>query len=125
MKRELCEQTNQFGSCPYVTAQQLLSGKWAILILQKLSDGPKRFGQLQREIIITQATLTNQLRHLEAEGLITRTVYPEVPPHVEYALTPIGEDFRPVLDAIEVWGDRYISYLHEKNAQRRETAQES
>lgn len=117
MKRERCERENRFGMCPYVTAQQLLAGKWAILILQVLSNGTKRFNQLQKEIDITQATLTNQLKHLEQEGLISRTVYPEVPPRVEYALTEIGWEFKPVLDSIEAWGNQYIAYLEQKNAE--------
>lgn len=116
MKRETCEKENKFGMCPYVTAQQLISGKWAILIMQSLKDGAKRFNQIQKEIDITQATLTNQLRNLESEGLITRTVYPEVPPRVEYELTEIGSEFKPVLDSIEVWGNKYIEFLHNKNS---------
>ena len=115
MKKETCEKANQFGMCPYVTAQQLLSGKWAILILHTLADGTKRFNQIQREIDITQATLSNQLKALEAEGLVSRTVYPEVPPRVEYSLTDIGARFKPVLDSIEVWGREYIEFLKEKN----------
>ena len=115
MKKERCEKENKFGMCPYVTAQQLLSGKWAILIMQSLKDGARRFNQLQKEIDITQATLTNQLRNLESEGLITRTIYPEVPPRVEYELTDIGAEFKPVLDSIEEWGNKYIDFLHRKN----------
>jgi DNA-binding HxlR family transcriptional regulator len=116
MKKERCEMANQFGICPYVTAQQLLSGKWAILILHVLNSGPKRFSQIQKEIDITQATLTTHLKNLEREGLLTRHVYPEVPLRVEYALTDIGREFEPVLKSIEVWGNRYIRYLREKNA---------
>lgn len=118
MKKERCEREDKFGMCPYVTAQQLLSGKWAILLMNALRDGPKRFNQLQREIDITQATLSAQLKNLESEGLITRTVYPEVPLRVEYELTQIGCEFRPVLEAIEVWGYKYIDFLHEKNQGR-------
>ena len=117
MKRERCEKENKFGICPFVTAQQLLSGKWAILILESLADGPKRFNQIQKEIDVTQATLSTHLKELEAEGLLTRTVYPEVPLRVEYELTEIGKAFRPVLDSIEAWGDQYIAYLNAKNAQ--------
>ncbi|MSS20212.1 winged helix-turn-helix transcriptional regulator [Pseudoramibacter porci] len=116
MKKQDCEKAGVFGMCPFVTAQHLLSGKWAILILQKLADGPKRFGALQRQIDITQATLSNQLKHLEGEGLIHREVFAEVPPRVEYSLTPIGEAFRPVLESIETWGNAYIAYLKEKTA---------
>ena len=116
MKKERCEKEGEFGMCPYVTAQQLLSGKWAILILQKLSEAPQRFNQLQRQIDITQATLANQLKALEAEGLVHREVFPEVPVRVEYSLTEIGEQFRPVLDCIEKWGYQYIEYLEHNNS---------
>jgi DNA-binding HxlR family transcriptional regulator len=112
LKKEQCEQKGRFGSCPYVTSQKLLQGKWAILIMHALSRGPKRFGELQRELDITQATLSSQLKNLESEGLINRTLYPEVPPRVEYSLTEIGREFQPVLDSIEVWGRKYIEYLH-------------
>ena len=115
MKREQCERAGQFGQCPYVTAQQLLSGKWAILILYELSSGARRFGELQKGIDITQATLSNQLKKLEEEGLVLRTVYPEKPLRVEYSLTEIGREFAPVLDSIEIWGGKYIEYLHKKN----------
>lgn len=115
MKKERCERENQFGMCPFVTAQRLLSGKWAILILQKLSEGPQRFNQLQKQIDITQATLSNQLKSLEADGLIHREVFAEVPPRVEYTLTEIGQQFKPVLDSIEQWGYQYIEYLRENS----------
>ncbi len=115
MKKERCERENQFGMCPFVTAQRLLSGKWAILILQKLSEGPQRFNQLQKQIDITQATLSNQLKSLEADGLIHREVFAEVPPRVEYTLTEIGQQFKPVLDSIETWGYQYIEYLRENS----------
>ena len=117
MKKEKCEKANQFGMCPYVTAQQLMSGKWAILIMHALIDGPKRFNQIQKEIDITHATLATHLKNLEGEGLLTRTIYPEVPLRVEYELTDIGREFEPVLESIEVWGNKYIGYLKEKNAQ--------
>lgn len=117
MKKERCEKENKFGICPFVTAQQLLAGKWAILIMESLADGAKRFNQIQKEIDITQATLATHLRTLEEEGLLTRTVYPEVPLRVEYELTDIGREFRPVLDSIEAWGDKYIDYLQKKKRQ--------
>lgn len=104
-----------FGVCPFVTAQKLLQGKWVLLIMHELSSGAKRFGELQRSIDITQATLSSQLKNLEAEGLVKRTAYPEIPPRVEYALTDIGRSFQPVLDAIETWGNGYIAYLHERH----------
>ncbi len=102
-----------FGRCPYVTAQKVLTGKWSMYILHLLSAGPVRFNELQRRMPeeMTHTTLSRQLKTLEAEGLIIREEYQQVPPKVEYRLSLIGEKFRPVLDALEVWGNEYISYL--------------
>ena len=107
MKNEL------FGICPFVTAQKLLQGKWAILILHALNEGTKRFNELERDIQITHATLSSQLKYMEKEGLVHRTVYPEVPPRVEYSLTAMGRRFAPVRDSIQVWGEEYIEFLKE------------
>lgn len=107
MKNEL------FGICPFVTAQKLLQGKWAILILHALNEGTKRFNELERDIQITHATLSSQLKYMEKEGLVHRTVYPEVPPRVEYSLTAMGRRFAPVPDSIQVWGEEYIEFLKE------------
>lgn len=107
MKNEL------FGICPFVTAQKLLQGKWAILILHALNEGTKRFNELERDIQITHATLSSQLKYMEKERLVHRTVYPEVPPRVEYSLTAMGRRFAPVLDSIQVWGEEYIEFLKE------------
>lgn len=107
MKNEL------FGICPFVTAQKLLQGKWAILILHALNEGTKRFNELERDIQITHATLSSQLKYMEKKGLVHRTVYPEVPPRVEYSLTAMGRRFAPVLDSIQVWGEEYIEFLKE------------
>ena len=103
---------DQFGACPYVTAQQLLAGKWAIVIMKELRGGPRRFGELQRAVGSTQATLSNQLKTLEREGLVSRTAFAEVPPRVVYELTDIGHEFGPVLDALHDWGEKYIAYMH-------------
>lgn len=103
---------NLYGICPYVTSQKLIAGKWAILVLYNLTGGALRFGELHRRMPeLTQATLTKQLRALEEGGLIHRTVYAEVPPRVEYALSPIGKEFLPVLTAYEAFGTKYIAYL--------------
>lgn len=106
-------ENNLFGVCPFVTAQKLLQGKWAILILHALNEGTKRFNELERDIHITHATLSSQLKYMEKEGLVHRTVYPEVPPRVEYSLTAMGRRFAPVLDSIQVWGEEYIEFLKE------------
>ena len=106
---------NLFGVCPFVTTQQILSGKWAILILHELSTGTKRFNELQRQLQISHATLSIQLKDLEKEGMVHREVLPEVPPRVEYSLTDIGKTFQPVLDSIEIWGNKFIEYLKRRD----------
>lgn len=101
-----------FGKCPYATAQKILSGKWALIILHHLSESTMRFNEIQKCLPeITQATLTKQLRTLEEYGMIHREIYPQVPPKVEYSLTKMGEDFSEVLDHIKTWGDKYISAI--------------
>jgi DNA-binding HxlR family transcriptional regulator len=101
-----------FGRCPYVTAQKLLTGKWTLLILYHLSVKTMRFNELQRVLPnLTQTTLTKQLRMMEENGLIVRTVYNQIPPRVEYSLSELGVHFTPVLEALQVWGNEYIDYL--------------
>lgn len=108
---------DRYGVCPYATAQKVLSGKWSMLILHLLSDGPVRFNELLRQLPrMTHATLSKQLKTLEENGLVIRTEYPQVPPRVEYKLSEIGEQFKPVLDSLEVWGDKYIAYLKTREA---------
>jgi len=94
--------------CPVEAALELIGGKWKGLALYHLSDGTKRFNELKRLAgSVTRRTLTKQLRELEADGLISRTVYPVVPPKVEYALTEKGEALVPVLMALRNWGIEY------------------
>ena len=101
-----------FGTCPFVTAQWLLQGKWSIVILHHLSEGTLRFGELEHRMPeLTHSTLSSQLKRLEAEGLVSREVFPEVPPRVEYSLTQVGREFAPVLSSIEAWGAVYIEHL--------------
>lgn len=103
-----------FMICPFTTTSRVVSGKWAVLVLFFLKDGPKRFGQLKKLLPnIAETTLTKQLRQLEKDKLIKRQVYPEVPPRVEYYLSPQGEAFKKVLDSIEEWGTNYIKYLQQ------------
>ena len=95
-------------ACPVETTLTLISDKWKVLILRDLMPGTKRFGELKKSIgTVTQQVLTAQLRQMEASGLLTRTVYAEVPPRVEYTLTDLGRSLRPVLDAMEAWGKAY------------------
>ena len=95
-------------ACPVETTLTLISDKWKVLILRDLMPGTKRFGELKKSIgTVTQKVLTAQLRQMEASGLLTRTVYAEVPPRVAYTLTAQGRSLRPVLDAMEAWGKAY------------------
>lgn len=95
-------------ACPVETTLTLISDKWKVLILRDLMPGTKRFGELKKSIgTVTQKVLTAQLRQMEASGLLTRTVYAEVPPRVEYTLTDLGRSLRPVPDAMEAWGKAY------------------
>lgn len=94
--------------CPVEMTLQLISNKWKVLILRDLISGTKRFGELKKSIgNVTQKVLTSQLREMEANGLLTRTVYAEVPPRVEYTLTEVGYSLKPILDAMWNWGEDY------------------
>lgn len=95
-------------ACPVETTLTLISDKWKVLILRDLMPGARRFGELRRSVGgVSQKVLTAQLRQMEASGLLTRTVYPEVPPRVEYCLTELGRSLKPILDAMQVWGEAY------------------
>lgn len=108
-----------FRKCPYATAQRLIQGKWAILLLHELSAEPVRFNELQRRMPkMTHATLSSQLKQLEAEGLIQRIVYHDIPPKVEYSLTEIGRKFEPVLESIKKFGTEYMDYIAHKEASK-------
>lgn len=94
--------------CPVETTLLLIGDKWKVLILRDLIDGTKRFSELKKSIgNVSQKVLTAQLRDMEAKGLITRKVYAEVPPRVEYTLTETGYSLKPILDAMEAWGSEY------------------
>ena len=95
---------------PVETTLTLISDKWKVLILRDLLPGTKRFGELMRSIgHVSQKVLTAQLRQMEESGLVIRTVYPEVPPRVEYSLTELGYSLKPILDAMWNWGEDYKS----------------
>ncbi len=94
--------------CPVATTVQLIGSKWKLLIIRNLMMRPWRFNELRRDLAgISQKVLTDSLRSLEADGLVTRTAYPEVPPRVEYALSELGESMRPIMKAMEDWGTEY------------------
>lgn len=99
-------------ACPVETTLTLISDKWKVLILRDLMSGARRFGELKRSLgAVSQKVLTAQLRQMEDCGLLTRTVYPEVPPRVEYRLTDLGRSLKPVLDAMQSWGEAYQAGL--------------
>ncbi len=98
----------ELPSCPVETTLTLISDKWKVLILRDLMPGTKRFGELKKSIgHVSQKVLTAQLRQMEESGLVIRTVFPEVPPHVEYTLTDLGYSLKPILDAMWDWGENY------------------
>lgn len=95
-------------ACPVETTLALISDKWKVLIIRDLLPGTKRFGELKKSIgSVSQKVLTSQLRQMEESGLLIRTVFPEVPPRVEYTLTELGRSLKPVLDAMWSWGEEY------------------
>ena len=98
----------ELPACPVETTLMLIGDKWKVLILRDLMDGTKRFGELKKSIgTVSQKVLTAQLRDMEEKGLLTRKVYAEVPPRVEYTLTETGHSLKPILDAMVVWGTDY------------------
>ena len=99
---------DELPDCPVATTVQLIGSKWKLLIMRNLLVRPWRFNELHKNLEgISQKVLTDSLRQMEADGIITRTVYPEVPPRVEYALSQLGESMRPILDAMQAWGSDY------------------
>jgi DNA-binding HxlR family transcriptional regulator len=103
--------------CSVERTMSLIDGKWKIIVLYKLLRGTLRFNELRRLIpSITQRMLTHQLRELEADGLVVRTVYAQVPPRVEYTLSVRGRSLEPVLMAMKEWGDANLSSLEAKAA---------
>lgn len=95
-------------TCPVETTLTLISDKWKVLILRDLLTGTKRFGELRKSIgTVSQKVLTSQLRQMKESGLLTRKVYAEVPPRVEYTLTELGYSLKPIMDAMWAWGENY------------------
>lgn len=106
------KETKALPACPVETTLTLIGNKWKVLILRDLLPGTKRFGELKKSLgSVSQKVLTAQLRDMETDGLVTRTVYPEVPPRVEYTLTDLGMSLEPVLNALLVWGEGYKASL--------------
>lgn len=100
----------ELPECDVATTVQIIGNKWKLLIIRNLLQRPWRFNELKKNLEgISQKVLTDNLRSMEADGIIIRTVYPEVPPRVEYALSDLGNTMRPILDAMETWGKEYRS----------------
>lgn len=98
----------EMPACPVATTVALIGSKWKLLIIRNLRVRPWRFNELKKDLEgISQKVLTDSLRSLEDDGIITRTVHPEVPPRVEYALSELGESMRPIIDSMEAWGISY------------------
>ena len=98
----------ELPACPVATTVQLIGSKWKLLILRDLQARPWRFNELKKELEgISQKVLTDSLRSMEEDGIVTRTVYPEVPPRVEYSLTETGVSLKPVIKAMKDWGIHY------------------
>lgn len=98
--------------CPVAVTVSVIGSKWKLLIMRNLLVRPWRFNELKKDLEgISQKVLTDSLRAMEEDGLITRTVYPEVPPRVEYSLSELGESMRPILDAMKQWGVEYKNTL--------------
>lgn len=106
--------SREWPPCPVETTLTLIGSKWKVLVLRELAGGTKRFGELQRGVgNVSQKVLTSQLRAMEDDGLVHREVYAEVPPRVEYSLTPLGQSLTPVIDTLRIWGEGFKAQLAE------------
>ena len=104
---------DELPDCPVATTVALIGNKWKLLILRNLLVRPWRFNELHKSLDgISQKVLTESLRQMETDGIITRTVYPEVPPRVEYALSELGKSMRPILNTMQEWGNNYKANLN-------------
>ncbi len=98
----------ELPECPVATTVSLIGSKWKLLIIRNLLVRPWRFNELKKDLDgISQKVLTDSLRSMEEDGIVTRTVFAEVPPRVEYALSELGESMRPIIKAMEIWGTDY------------------
>ena len=110
--RDIMKTKDELPECPVATTVSIIGSKWKLLIIRNLLVRPWRFNELKKDLDgISQKILTDSLRSMENDGIVTRTVYPEVPPRVEYALSELGESMRPILDAMYQWGTEYKSTL--------------
>lgn len=106
---------DELPPCPVATTLMLIGNKWKIFIIQQLMDRPFRFSELHRAIPgISEKVLTDNLRAMEKDGIITRTVFPEVPPRTEYALSELGDTMRPIIESMATWGTGYQQLVREQ-----------
>ena len=106
----------EMPACPVATTVALIGSKWKLLILRNLMARPWRFNELKKDLNgVSQKVLTDSLRSLEEDGIVARTVYPEVPPRVEYALSDPGESMRPIIDVMQRWGLEYQARMRQKS----------
>lgn len=104
------EEVNKFDICPCAVTIELLSSKWKILIIRELLKKPQRYSELKHSVVgISQKMLTQSLKEMAEDKLVNRHVYPEVPPRVEYSLTPLGQSLRPVIESLNQWGIDFIN----------------
>lgn len=102
------DMSKKYVSCPVEITLGVISGRWKVMIIHQLLEGKKRFNQLHRELSgITHRTLTKQLREMEANGLVVRRDYQEIPPRVEYSLSPLGKTLTDILTAMHVWAEKH------------------
>lgn len=107
---------DEMPTCPVATTVQIIGSKWKLLIMRNLLARPWRFNELKKDLEgISQKVLTDSLRSMEADGIVTRTVYAEVPPRVEYALSPLGKSMRPIIMAMRQWGLDYQTMRQDKD----------
>ncbi|MBK1990825.1 helix-turn-helix transcriptional regulator [Sphaerospermopsis aphanizomenoides BCCUSP55] len=113
MKAETENYSLSKPTCEVESTIKIIGGRWKVLIIRELISGVKRFGQLQRSLPgITQKMLTQQLRELEKDGIIHREIYAQIPPKVEYSLTPLGESIKPILYAMHEWAVKHLSEIN-------------
>lgn len=112
MSRKKLEQN---GICPVATTIDLLSSKWKVLIMRDLLKNKMRYSELKKSVAgVSQKMLTQSLREMEEDGIVHREIFPEVPPHVEYSLTELGESMRPIITSMANWGSAYLDTHPEK-----------
>lgn len=106
---------DKHATCPVETTLRVIGGRWKVLILRELFPSVRRFGELHRALKpITQKMLTQQLREMEEDRIVSRKIYPQIPPKVEYSLTPLGKSLKPVMDSMHHWGTRHIDERNRK-----------